>query len=177
MHIHRCDHRDARFPVNLICINADMLPEFAGQAGAALLRRALLDRAVVLGGRAAFRTRWQGSFELLDEVWAPTAHVAAALAPVAPVPVSTVRIPVQMPESSRARGPSSACRRTFMFLFSFDYLSVFERKNPLALVDAFTRAFAPGDGAALVLKCINGERDPAIHERLLAAAGGIPTSR
>jgi len=34
----------------------------------------------------------------------------------------------------------------FLFLFSFDHNSVFERKNPLGLIDAFTRAFEPGAG-------------------------------
>ena len=35
----------------------------------------------------------------------------------------------------------------FRFLFAFDYFSVFERKNPLAAIEAFTRAFEPGSGA------------------------------
>ncbi len=33
-----------------------------------------------------------------------------------------------------------------MFLFSFDFLSVFERKNPLALIDAFGQAFRNNEG-------------------------------
>src|SRR3712207_8618002 len=32
----------------------------------------------------------------------------------------------------------------FVFLFVFDYHSVFERKNPLALVEAFEQAFPEG---------------------------------
>ena len=42
--------------------------------------------------------------------------------------------------------PGSACPEGFVFLFVFDYLSTFERKNPLGLVEAFSRAFAPGEG-------------------------------
>ena len=61
-----------------------------------------------------------------------------------------------------------------MFLFSFDYLSVFKRKNPLAVIDAFSRAFAPGEGAGLLVKCINQERDPEAHAQLCAAAAGHP---
>ena len=88
--------QDAWYPVNVICMNADMLPEFAGQAGPEFF-----------GGRYSiglwfwevtrFPEKWHDSFSLLEEVWAPTAHVAAALAPVATVPVHTVRVPVQPP--------------------------------------------------------------------------------
>ena len=44
-----------------------------------------------------FRREWHGSFDLVDEVWAPTAHVADALTPISPIPVVTMRVPVQMP--------------------------------------------------------------------------------
>ncbi len=165
---------EAAFPVNLICMNADMLPEFANQAGDQFF-----------GGRysiglwfweiARFPDHWRGSFSLLEEVWAPTAHIAAALEPVASVPVTTIRIPVAPPElEPRSRGALGLPDDKFLFLFSFDYLSVFKRKNPLALVEAFRRAFAPGDGAALLIKCINQDRDPGAHGQLQAAAAGHP---
>jgi hypothetical protein len=98
--------------------------------------------------------------------------VAEALTPISPIPVLPMRIPVQMgPIVPRSRAELGV-PEGFLFLFSFDYLSVFERKNPLAVIEAFSRAFAPGEGPSLVLKCINGEHDPNNHERLLAAAAG-----
>jgi glycosyltransferase involved in cell wall biosynthesis len=167
------DHRDAQFPVNLICINADMLPDFARQAG----ERFFAGRYSIgmwFWEVSRFREEWQGSFDLVDEVWAPTAHVAEALAPVSPVPVVTVRIPVQMPSIVPRSRAELGVPEGFFFLFSFDYLSVFERKNPLGAVEAFSRAFATGEGPSLVLKCINAERDPINHERLVAAVGERP---
>ncbi len=167
------DHRDAQFPVNLICVNADMLPDFADRAG----ERFFAGRYSIglwFWEVSSFRSEWQGSFELLDEVWAPTEHVAAALAPISPIPVVPVRIPVEMPPIVPRSRAELGVPEGFFFLFSFDYLSVFERKNPLATVEAFTRAFAPGEGPSLVLKCINAERDPANHERLLMAAREHP---
>ena len=59
---------------------------------------------------------------------------------------------------AEVEGRSSACPEGFLFLFSFDFLSVFERKNPLGLVEAFKQAFAPGEGPTLVLKSINGDQ-------------------
>jgi glycosyltransferase involved in cell wall biosynthesis len=165
---------DAAYRVNLICMNADMLSEFAQQAGA----RFFAGRYSVglwFWEISRFPERWRGSFSLLEEVWAPTAHVAAALEPVATVPVHTIRVPIQPPQvSSRSRADLSLPEGQFMFLFSFDYLSVFRRKNPLATIEAFRRAFAPGDGAKLVLKCINQDRDAESHAALRAAAAAHP---
>jgi glycosyltransferase involved in cell wall biosynthesis len=45
-----------------------------------------------------------------------------------------------------------------MFLFMFDFMSVMKRKNPLGLIDAFSRAFAEGEGPTLVIKAINGDK-------------------
>jgi hypothetical protein len=51
-------------------------------------------------------------------------------------------------------------------------MSVAERKNPFGLVEAYRRAFEPGDGAALVIKSINGDLKPIDLERLRFAAAG-----
>jgi hypothetical protein len=49
------------------------------------------------------------------------------------------------------------------------------RKNPTAVVDAFTRAFAPGEGPSLVLKSVNGrERKPHLLADLERAARDRP---
>jgi glycosyltransferase involved in cell wall biosynthesis len=59
-----------------------------------------------------------------------------------------------------------------MFLFTFDFMSVMKRKNPLGLIEAFKKAFAPGEGPMLVLKSINGETRPASFASLRLAAEG-----
>jgi glycosyltransferase involved in cell wall biosynthesis len=46
----------------------------------------------------------------------------------------------------------------YMFLFSFDFMSVMKRKNPLGLIEAFCSAFAEGEGPMLVIKAINGDK-------------------
>jgi len=166
-------HADADYPVNLICMNADALPEFAGQAG-----------DWFFAGRYSiglwfwevnrFRREWMPAFSILNEVWLPTAHVAEAVSAVSPIPTRTMRIPVEMPPLVPRSRADLGLPPGFLFLFSFDYRSVFERKNPLALLDAFKHAFAPGEGASLVFKCINPEADVDSHQRLLAAAAQHP---
>ena len=59
---------------------------------------------------------------------------------------------------------------SIVFLFVFDFLSVMERKNPLGAIEAFCAAFAPGEGAMLMLKSSNGDTRVADLERLRRAA-------
>ncbi len=60
----------------------------------------------------------------------------------------------------------------FLFLFVFDYLSTVQRKNPVGLIEAFKRAFAPGEGPQLLIKTINAPLRPLAEEELLWAAHG-----
>jgi glycosyltransferase involved in cell wall biosynthesis len=48
---------------------------------------------------------------------------------------------------------------------------VLRRKNPLDVIAAYTAAFGPDDGAALVLKSINGHHRPEDLARVRRAAG------
>ena len=166
--------RDARYPVNLICMNADALPELAAQAGPSLFEDRYSIGLWFWEVTSPPPGGWKRAFELLDEVWVPTRHVADAVAPVAPVPVVQVTLPIEMPPSDPLPRNLLGLSDGFMYLFSFDYLSVFKRKNPLALVDAYCRAFpSPGD-TSLVIKCINQSQDPEAHGRLMSAADARP---
>jgi hypothetical protein len=81
-------------------------------------------------------------------------------------------LPIEKPSTSGSSRAHLGLPKGFMFLFLFDFVSG-ERKNPTAVVDAFKRAFAPGDGPVLVLKSVNGsERKPELLEALRAAAEG-----
>ncbi len=167
----------AAFPVNLICMNADMLPEFARQAGAEFFARRY-SIGLWFWEVERFPERWRDSFSLLEEVWAPTAHVASALSPLATVPVTTVRLPVApWPAEARSRAELGLDEDRVVYLFSFDYLSVPERKNALGTIAAFRAAFAGGEGAQLVIKCINSEHAPDYHARVLAASAAHPDIR
>lgn len=164
----------ARFPFNLICVNADGLPDFHQAVG----RRFFAERYNIgiwwwEVGRVPEPLR--SSFELLDELWVGSEHVARAFAAESPVPVYTVTHPVIRPRVVPLERESlglDAAR--FVFLFMFDYNSVFERKNPLGVIDAFVRAFPAGSGAALVIKAINGDHDPTNRERLRRATDAHP---
>lgn len=163
------DYTAARFPVNLICMNADMLGEFAAQAG-----KEFFDARYSIGmwfwEVEQFPARWASAFDHVDELWLATDHMAHAIGALSTVPITKITLPVEMPPVLPATRAELGLPEGFMFLFSFDYHSVFERKNPLAAVEAYKRAFGPDDGTVLVVKSINGAADPANHARLIAAA-------
>lgn len=159
------------FPVNLVCVNADQLPVFAADAG-----EAFFARRYTIGlwwwETSEFPEQYHRAFEHVDEVWAGSRFIAEAIAAVSPVPVIHVPIPVAFRTPAPLKPGELGWPDAFTFLFSWDYNSVFARKNPLATVAAYCAAFTEDDGTALVLKCINAEADPVNHRRVLDAAAG-----
>lgn len=165
------DHGRNPYPVNLICVNADGLPVFAEEAG----ERFFADRysiGVWWWETSQFPERFHEAFEHLDEVWVGSRFIAQALKRVSPIPVIHVPIPVHFTESTPLSAGELGWPAGFTYLFSWDYNSVFARKNPLAVVEAYTTAFDEHAGTALVLKCINAGADPVGHRRLQDAIAG-----
>jgi len=168
------DDTDHPYDVNLICVNADMLPAVAAALGPRFFdghRTA----GVWFWEVSEFPRQWLGSFDHLDEVWVATEFIAEALRPVSPIPVKTLRVPVTpLPPADMTRAELGMPEDSFAFLFVFDYRSVFRRKNPLGLVDAFKRAFERDEGPALVIKSIFSEQFPERRQELLDAIADRP---
>ena len=114
--------------------------------------------------------RWDVAFELVDELWVYSTYIAENLARAADVPIVVMPLPVEAPDPAGATVPFDV-PEGFVFLFVFDFFSTLERKNPLGVVEAFTRAFAPGEGPTLVLKTINADYRVQERERLRHAIG------
>ncbi|MGZ5564673.1 MAG: glycosyltransferase, partial [Chthoniobacterales bacterium] len=155
------------YDTNLICINADELPRFAEEVGAEFFNHRY-NIGLWFWEAEVFPPTMHGAFDFVQEIWVASEFVRQAIAKVSPVPVLTIPLPVNV----EASPPPSVSRDTlqlpegFLFLFCFDFLSVFERKNPVGVIEAFKRAFAPGEGPTLVIKSINGHRNVAQLEKL-----------
>jgi glycosyltransferase involved in cell wall biosynthesis len=160
--------QQAPFDMNVICVNADQLPVFREDVGPALFERRY-SVGVWFWEVSRFPSAFHSSFELVDEIWAATSFVRDALAAATSKPVHVVPISLEMPSAEPIARKQLGLPDRFLFLFSFDFLSVFERKNPLGVVEAFSRAFTDGEGPVLVLKCINGGQDLESLERLRLA--------
>lgn len=161
------------YDVNLVCVNADQLPVVARDLGPALFRGRYCV-GVWWWEVSVFPAYLQASFDLVDEVWVGSEYVREAIAHSTAKPVRVIPIPVDSTTKELLDRATLGLPRGFMFLFVFDFLSIFQRKNPLALVAAFRRAFEPGSGAILVIKSVNGELYPQQRELLQRAASAHP---
>jgi glycosyltransferase involved in cell wall biosynthesis len=118
---------------------------------------------------------YKDAYEHVDELWAPTKFIEEMLRREAPERIAVHHMPLPLRKPRVVENASRAdldLDERFMFLFTFDFMSVMKRKNPLGLVEAFRKAFAPGEGPMLVLKSINGETRPEGFALLQAAAEG-----
>jgi glycosyltransferase involved in cell wall biosynthesis len=172
-HVHPVDRPDdftAPYDTNIICVNADQLRYLRRDVGPELFGRRY-SIGVWFWEVARFPERLHSAFDFVDEVWVGSDFVRAAVSAETSKPVCVVPLPIGEPPAIAVSRAELGLPDGFLFLFSFDFLSVFERKNPLAVVDAFSRAFEPGDGAALVIKSVNGDWDAPSLRRLRAAVG------
>jgi hypothetical protein len=149
-----------KFQTLFTAINADQL-----QGGCDYLGEAFLKGRYVIGQwfweLEELPERYQNSFELVDEIWAPTLFIKEAIEKKSPSAVNVVHIPLPLviPKVDHSISREKfGLGEGFVFLFTFDFMSVLKRKNALGLIDAYCNAFSPNDGTLLVLKTINGER-------------------
>ncbi|MGH2740560.1 MAG: FkbM family methyltransferase, partial [Actinomycetota bacterium] len=110
----------------------------------------------------------------VDEIWAPSEHAAASIRAAVDVPVYSFPHPVLVETGPEISRDDLELPEGFLFLFCFDFWSVFDRKNPLALIEAFSRAFEPGEGPRLVIKTVGGAEHPLDLDRLRLAADARP---
>jgi glycosyltransferase involved in cell wall biosynthesis len=153
----------------IVAVNADELPGFVERLGEDYFEG---PRIGIWGWETnSIPERWQRAFSLVSEVWVYSRFMAENIGAVASVPVTALPPPVQRPEPP-AEPDRLGVPQGFLFLFVFDYLSTVQRKNPVGLIEAFRRAFAPGEGPQLLIKTINGPLRPLSEEEVLWAANG-----
>ena len=89
---------------------------------------------------------WFPVLSMIDEVWAPSRFIQAAFAEKADIPVEymplCVTLPALQPYSRRHFGLPE---QTFLFLYTFDFFSYLDRKNPFAAILAFKAGFSRND--------------------------------
>jgi glycosyltransferase involved in cell wall biosynthesis len=149
-----------RFENTLFAINADQTQRIITLSGMSQHRRT---RRIGLWfwELEQFPITWSAAFDELDEVWCASEFTYESVKSVSSIPTRLVRLPIYKPTSHRLfTRRESYIPDEFTFLFTYDFNSVMERKNPTAAVQAYCQAFGPDDGAHLILKSING-----IHHR------------
>jgi glycosyltransferase involved in cell wall biosynthesis len=158
--------------INIVCVNPDQLSRFAEQTGPEL-RNGRYTIGVWFWEVEDFPKSFHGAFNYVDEIWVASDFMRETFLKVSPKPVFRFQLPVLAPQVDPALSRAKlGLPERFVFLFSFDFLSVLERKNPLGLIKAFTTAFSNGEGPTLVIKTINGDKRTLEMEKLRYASRG-----
>jgi len=162
---------DGAHGFEIVAVNADELPDLVERLGDGYFAG---PRIGIWGWETnTIPLRWARAFALVDEIWVYSRFMAENIGAVAPVPVIALPPPVERP--AEPAGPLRlGVPGGFLFLFVFDYLSTVQRKNPVGLIEAFKRAFAPGEGPQLLIKTINAPLRPLAEEEVLWATHGRP---
>jgi glycosyltransferase involved in cell wall biosynthesis len=170
---HEAFDKENPHPFNLVHLNCDNMAAFRAARGRAYFR----NRYTIgywFWELSRFRDEWLTTFQYVDEVWVASEFGRQALLPHAPVPV--IRMPLSVvsgPARPFDRAAIGIRPDTFVFLFMFDVSSQFERKNPIAVIQAFRDAGFRSGEAALILKYTNPEYDYAAVRRLAAESRGL----
>jgi glycosyltransferase involved in cell wall biosynthesis len=164
------DVRDrCQYPINLICVNPDMLyrlplwvsyPEWTKTYNIGYWFWELEN----------FPQAWQYATHMVDEIWVATEFIAQAMRKSGK---KVVKIPFplefDLPPEHLNKEYFGLNPQEFTFIFSFDFNSIPERKNPQATIKAFKKAFPKGDHCArLILKTMNGSHYAQLRKNLEA---------
>jgi glycosyltransferase involved in cell wall biosynthesis len=123
-----------------------------------------------------FPDAWVGTLDYLHEVWAQTRFIQQSIADKTGLPVIWMPYAVEPGAAAdMSRADFGLPEDGFLFLFFFDFRSYPQRKNPWAVMEAFARAFPPGEGARvhLVIKVNGADEKP----EELAAFKASPLAR
>jgi glycosyltransferase involved in cell wall biosynthesis len=154
---HFAQSRDkAVYDLTVACINADEMPYAADRLGDDLHVAGPV--AGIWAWEVEHFPEWMGASEtLVDEVWTYSEHSAAAIRGAVSCPVAVFPPPIAPAEPIPLSRSELHLPEGYLFLFCFDANSVFERKNPEAVVRAFRAAFPAGSGPQLVVKVVNAD--------------------
>lgn len=110
------------------------------------------------------------AFKLVDEVWASSRYTFDSYVKSCPRPLRHVPMAVTIEKSEGlTRRDFGLPEHRFLFVFAFDALSSYVRKNPLASVRAFAKAFPRGDEpVGLVLKAMRAKHTHPGWQALLS---------
>lgn len=162
-----------RWPVSLYCLPPTEIIRLGLEGG-----RRLLDAGPYnIGGWHWELPVWPdhlaGVIESVDEVWVYSEFVRQAFASRTDKPVRKMPLAVELPSAPGAnRALFGLQPGRFQFLVMFDGASWLSRKNPLAAVRAFKKAFGNDPNAGLVIKAISLDRSSGSWQAIADEIGG-----
>lgn len=156
----------------LVAVNADQLYRVGPALGLEQLRRRTV--GYWFWELEVMPNDYLDALNHVQEVWVATRFIQRAVQSMTDRPVRLVPLPITISDRPThfTRAQVGMPDHAFVFLTNFDYLSSFQRKNPIGTIRAYREAFGPDDGAVLVVKSINGHLTPLQAERVKAEGAG-----
>jgi len=176
-------------------VDVSLTADLYGQHGDVNLIHSNADEMVTLGG-GVFKHRFAGRFnaamwfwetadlpsrsrtalQIVDELWVASEYLKDVFGQYAAVPIHVIGLAADLPEARIARRDEFGWSDDeIVFLFVYDALSSYGRKNPHKALDAFVKAFGPDfNGVRFVLKVSNLNKFPASQREILGLAERYP---
>jgi glycosyltransferase involved in cell wall biosynthesis len=169
---------DPAHGISVLCANPDQFDLFARHPASRAFARGRYRIGAWWFELPDLPVAWQAGLACVDEIWAGSHFVQAAISRISPVPVTYIP-PIVAPRSGApvSRAEFGLADDELAYLFVFDFNSVWERKNPDGAVAAFRRAFASDGRARLLIKTINAPLHQDAYERLRGVIGTDPRIR
>ena len=170
--------RDQRYRINLIQQNPDMLPLFIRAYGEEVLH-GCYNIGFWFWELPSARSDWHDYYEYVDEIWVGSEFCRRSLASLTRLPVICMPLVIEGLETRLKydRAHFGLPDSVFTFGYIFDVNSYVQRKNPLALIEAFRREFGDSSNVLLVLKQSHGggprNPDAEVIATAISGAGNI----
>ncbi|WP_312513350.1 glycosyltransferase [Chryseobacterium culicis] len=140
------------YNINIIHLNPDTIPSFYQEKGADFFKKKY-NIGFWAWELSEFPDSYNDYFSLFDEIWVPSSFCQKIVAAKSPIPVINIPHIIDIKDKDIDKEKEfSFSKDKFTFLFMFDYNSHLERKNTIAVIDAFEKAFPNDENVQLVIK-------------------------
>lgn len=129
------------YPVNIVHVNMDAILTFLEEKSSEYFK-GKYNIGYWAWEMEDFPDMYAEYFKFYDEIWTCSKYCLDSISLKSSVPVVNIPHPIDIkPEAIDGSFDTGMPKDCFNFLFIFDYNSLIERKNPLALIDAYEKAF------------------------------------
>lgn len=157
---HQKVDNDFTYPINLFCLDSRHIPLFVHNSDWSHFKNRY-NIGLLFWETNKIENSFRKCWEYLDEIWVTSRYVQEQLSIATSKPVHRISQPIQISHTpARIDKKRFNLANKFTFLFCFNFLSIVDRKNPLAIVQAFQQAFPHTQDVQLVIKSQNGDLIP-----------------
>lgn len=148
-----------KYPINLFCIAPNNITHFIEATRWKHFQKRY-NIAVWFWETNVIPKKFQTCWKYLDEIWVVSRYNQEHLSVATSLPVYRIAQPLHLPSTPAKDKQKFGLKEKFTFLFCFNFYSNVNRKNPLALIHAFQKAFAGNQEVQLVIKSQCGDQHP-----------------